>query len=790
MKKFSSLLVVLLLMLTSFTAHAQDDAYGDVNNDGEVNIVDVDAVINIILGTGNSSRADVNNDGEINIVDVNAIIDIILGGGGYDGENEGGIVESTELEQYLATLSDDEDNAPLTTYSYADSLEYDELAQEVITLFAPNDSDEADVQSFKRVLRSQSEDDLAQDAIRNNGKNIFSGSLTIEQLDWNSGLWGKTRYGEFETYYNTHVKNGRRCLLIVFYYKGGFPNSKTAYIKLGQVNSGKIVGQIRINSGTEYAFLSIKIDDFLSSHGIVNFFPLIITNGSQARNYLNPITVKTNPLLDENWRNKYFGYEFGTINGVSVYYNKSKNLCVDGDATFQCVELCRRYITEQYGFINRPYESRWGNAKEWPNQRRQDEEKYGDKYMVIENDGHERVREGDIIVWDHGYYGHVGVVIKTAKQTNGSEYISVAHQNGGTGNHADPIGMTLQVVDKVIKNIRNGSNYAPIFTTSDRISHFIRVYNQAEEVSAYSRSLTASTTNLRFGKRNVNTSFTRKFTITNHGYSPLTISSMTFNLGKAYKINMTSCTIGDGETREFEVTFTPSDPIDYDDRLIIRSDADDNPVWCIQLSGKGVNTSSYVDLGLPSGTLWATCNVGASAPEDYGYYFAWGETAPKDYYDDSTYKWCNGSSTTYTKYCTNSDYGYNGFVDNKTELDPEDDAAYVNWGPEWRMPTIEQQQELINNCTSVWTTQNGVNGQLLTGPNGNTLFLPAAGSRFRDSLNYAGKWGFYLSRSLYSPRNAFCLYFYWYLEIGGGISWSYCGRGDGITVRAVRVSQN
>jgi len=92
--------------------------------------------------------------------------------------------------------------------------------------------------------------------------------------------------------------------LIVFYYKGGFPNSKTAYIKLGQVNSGKIVGQIRINSGTEYAFINVQIDDYLRSHGIVNFFPLVITNGSQARNYLNPITVKSNPLLDENWRNK------------------------------------------------------------------------------------------------------------------------------------------------------------------------------------------------------------------------------------------------------------------------------------------------------------------------------------------------------------------------------------------------------------------------------------------------------------------------------------------------------
>ena len=92
----------------------------------------------------------------------------------------------------------------------------------------------------------------------------------------------------------------------------------------------------------------------------------------------------------------------------------------------------------------------------------------------------------------------------------------------------------------------------------------------------------------------------------------------------------------------------------------------------------------WVDLGLPSGTLWATCNVGANAPEEYGDHFAWGETSPKDVYNWSTYQWCNGSMFTLTKYNTESSLG---MVDNKTELDPEDDAAYVNWGPSWRTPT-------------------------------------------------------------------------------------------------------
>ena len=193
----------------------------------------------------------------------------------------------------------------------------------------------------------------------------------------------------------------------------------------------------------------------------------------------------------------------------------------------------------------------------------------------------------------------------------------------------------------------------------------------------------------------------------------------------------------------------------------------------------------WVDLGLPSGTLWATCNIGATAPEEYGDYFAWGETEPKDYYDWSTYKWCNSTDSRLTKYCTNSSYGYNGFTDGKTELDPEDDAAWFNWGPSWRMPTWVQLQELDENCSSVWTTLNGVKGRLVTGPNGNTLFMPAAGYRYYSSLTDAGSWGDFWSRTLNSifPENAYRVYFY-----SGAVRCYFNVRFFGFTVRAVRVS--
>ena len=194
-----------------------------------------------------------------------------------------------------------------------------------------------------------------------------------------------------------------------------------------------------------------------------------------------------------------------------------------------------------------------------------------------------------------------------------------------------------------------------------------------------------------------------------------------------------------------------------------------------------VNGHDYVDLGLPSGTLWATCNVGASKPEEYGNYYAWGETAPKSTYNWSTYKWCKGSSNTMTKYCTYSDYGT---VDNKTVLDPEDDAAYVNWGGDWCMPTEDEIRELNNTtyCTWSWTTQNGVYGYKVTSKsNGNSIFLPAAGDRGGSSLYYAGAGGYYWSSSLSSDYgdSAYCMGFY-----SGGHYWGG-GRANGRTVRPV-----
>ena len=196
----------------------------------------------------------------------------------------------------------------------------------------------------------------------------------------------------------------------------------------------------------------------------------------------------------------------------------------------------------------------------------------------------------------------------------------------------------------------------------------------------------------------------------------------------------------------------------------------------------------WVDLGLPSGLLWATRNVGASSPEDYGSYFAWAETQPKSVYNWSTYQYtCNNSYYGMTKYCNRSDYGCNGYTDNLTILQPGDDAATVHYGG--RMPTSEEWQELRYNCTSVWTTRNGVNGRLFTGPNGNTLFLPAAGYRSDGDLRDAGNYCIYWANSLdaYAPDSAWGIGFNSYYT---SVSSYYNGRDYGRSVRAVRSGQN
>ena len=189
-----------------------------------------------------------------------------------------------------------------------------------------------------------------------------------------------------------------------------------------------------------------------------------------------------------------------------------------------------------------------------------------------------------------------------------------------------------------------------------------------------------------------------------------------------------------------------------------------------------------IDLGLS--VMWSSMNIGATSPEGYGDYFAWGETQPKSVYNYNTYKWCQGKQNTMTKYCCDSEFG---FVDNKSILEEVDDAATVIWGSSWRTPTIDELSELNTLCDWTWTTQNGIKGFRVTGPNGNSIFLPASGS-INYSGNYtkvtnAGTRGAVWSSSLYEDNND--AYVCSYEQSLHGTHF-FSGRFCGLTIRPVR----
>ena len=156
-----------------------------------------------------------------------------------------------------------------------------------------------------------------------------------------------------------------------------------------------------------------------------------------------------------------------------------------------------------------------------------------------------------------------------------------------------------------------------------------------------------------------------------------------------------------------------------------------------------VNGHEAVDLGLS--VKWATCNIGSNAPEESGEFYAWGEIKERSNFDWHTYKWCNGSSESMTKYCSSGAFGK---VDDKTVLDPEDDVAHVKWGGKWRIPTCEEMKELVNECTWEWITYEGVEGYHVTGPNGNSIFFPAVGYLRGTNFIYRGSYGLYWSATL------------------------------------------
>ena len=196
------------------------------------------------------------------------------------------------------------------------------------------------------------------------------------------------------------------------------------------------------------------------------------------------------------------------------------------------------------------------------------------------------------------------------------------------------------------------------------------------------------------------------------------------------------------------------------------------------------NGYDYIDLGLPSGTLWATMNVGASKPSDYGQYFQWGDT--QGYSADQV-----GTGDGQKKFASDwSDYKF-GVYPNYTKytvtgatLELEDDAAHANMGGSWHMPTPTQISELLDNTTNAWTTQDGVNGRLFTSKKdgSKSIFIPAAGRAWDGSVQFSGDCGYVWSSVLYADGVGYgqSLYFY-----SGNVYLNDSSRCNGLSVRGV-----
>lgn len=221
-----------------------------------------------------------------------------------------------------------------------------------------------------------------------------------------------------------------------------------------------------------------------------------------------------------------------------------------------------------------------------------------------------------------------------------------------------------------------------------------------------------------------------------------------------------------------KLTFSIEENKTYGERIatIIISGSGLSQSISVKQAGKDNTPEGAVNLGLS--VYWGICNLGATQPEEYGDYYAWGETETKTDYNWTTYKWYKDSLTKYNT------------VDNKNVLEEADDVAHVKLGGKWRMPTDAEWKELRDNCTWTWTTQNGIKGRLVTGKNGKSIFLPAAGNRYFEDYGLldAGSKGSYWSSSASSgyPKCAWNSYF-----LSNTVDVSYSARCYGFSVRPV-----
>ena len=797
MKKIQLLLLSLLLALPFNGFAQQSTPYGDVNGDNEVNIADVNSIIGVILdGAAVTPAADVNGDGEINIADVNAVIDIILGGAeapavvhvyGDDGPTEGRVINVT-------------DGSVTVTCDSGDEPKPGEIIVSGITGQAP-------VGFLRRVERVQT----------SGGQCVMTTTNASLEEVIPDGDYDLPVPMQEQGQYVTIQAPGQPPQRV------GFSTELKLGVKFGR-SGVKFLSNVSAADALEgdedktypvtiVAMLSPSIDvNFIYSSRNKKVQRIGLKGNADIRaEILGKISAEGSvPLLGED------GVKLFTVNlkpvtvmagYVPIVFTPRIDVYLSADLSGE-VYLKSRFVAAQaeggFSYIYTPTPDPI-TGKNHNFTTNFSCGALGDGHLsdyLSENFAAKVGINGAITAALHptldvSLYGandifNVGMPISPWVKAEGNlaltlkKYIELDYDDQVTFSAGVDIGLSAQF--KLGKKNLKWKQDITLFET--------QLYDYC--------GITPSVANFQISPNSPISPDTKQvrfsMDLTKPFYQLLPDQDYGFAYGLASQSRDTWTYVS--LKSQYDTGFTPTNRTQYIETYIdtygLKKDSTYRVCPYVTIFGtdiyrKGTNfkieeEGDWVNLGLPSGTIWATRNVGASAPEDYGDYFAWGETAPKSYYDWGTYKWCNGSYYNYTltKYCTNSGYGYNGFVDNKTELDLEDDAACAHY-PGGRMPSLVQIQELCDNCTWQWTQRNGVNGQLVTGPNGNTMFLPAAGGRWRESLCYAGSDGCYWSRTLYSsdPNGAYNLY---YFHSFNWSNWGYGDRDSGLTVRAVRVS--
>lgn len=526
-----------------------------------------------------------------------------------EGLDLGVVNEPTETEVFLQTLSSDEESAEATVFTEEEKQRYDAMAEELLALY---DTDE----DGTRLLSPwrATDDEYAEDALTKGHDQKF-GNLRIRQYERNIGNWGPTMYGGFRTFFKAFSENGVKYLLIVFRQKGGFDRNRRAFVKLGQLNNGRAIGKlgkvvmdakrspyVPIAKGQEYAYQRVCLDEILPQYGCANLFPLLITevNGQNSgeRNYVNAIFICTEPMMngssydgDLNWAKKSNDFTFGTVDGVPVKCNTS----IDEEGVIyynlhggnhQCVEFVQRYLRDFEHVAPKGY------AKAWPHDRKGDSD-----FILIANNADDPVREGDIIVWDSPV-GHIGVVIKTEPKK-----ILVAHENGGDGRNAYAIGMELIIDNGKVRDLNSETHTSSVHKTEQPV-YFYRVSEnelsspviipdpepdpepEPEPEPEPVKAMTCDVTSLDFGETTVGTERKLVFNVTNTGETTLTISSVSLQSGSVFSVSQGPASLGKGVGQGYNVTFKPTQEGTFTDKITIRTDAKDHPVWTINLTGK------------------------------------------------------------------------------------------------------------------------------------------------------------------------------------------------------------